>query len=241
MVVIIRHASNDNNAQEIEYRDNLEGPVSMKISGADNTLTVLGQTVVVDNAAVFASINVNDVVKVSGLVDATGRIHASYIDMVPCSTMMMCPVTMFEIKGFVSNLSPSNFRLDALPGGVGTVVAVSYTPAMGSGLANGAYVQVVTTDPQPVAGTITATDIQMLSPRTAFPEKAMADLEGLVTGSPTGSGNVLSFDVEGKRVQTDGNTELVGGMAVNIQINARLQAKGTESGGVLTASSIIFR
>lgn len=91
----------------------------------------------------------------------------------------------------------SDFRLDPLPGGTGTTVTVSYTLTMGSGLANGTYVQVATTDPQPSSGRITATGIQTLSPRTAFPEKAMADLEGLVTASPTGSGNTLSFTVEG--------------------------------------------
>ncbi len=241
MVVIVHHGSNDNNAQEIEYRDNLEGPVAAKNSGTDNTLTVLGQTVVVDNAALFAALNPNDVVKVSGLVDATGRIHASYIDAVPCSTMMMCPVTQFEVKGFVSGLSASEFRLDVLPGGAGSGVMVSYPPAIGTGLANGLYVQVVTTDSQPASGTITATGIQVLSPRTAFPENAAADLEGLVTSSPTGPGNDLFFDVEGKRVHVDGNTQFVGGAAADIHPDVKLQVRGTETGGVLSAAGIIFR
>ena len=48
MVVTIHHGPNDNNALEIEYRDNLQGSIAARNS---NTLTVLGQTVVVDNAA----------------------------------------------------------------------------------------------------------------------------------------------------------------------------------------------
>ena len=209
MVVTIHHGPNDNNAQQIEYQDNLQGRIAAKNSGAENTVTILGQTVVVGDAALFASLNLNEIVEVSGFVDSAGRIRASYIAMVPCSMMMgMCTASEFEVKGFVSGLSSSGFRLGPLPGGTGTTVAVSFAPAMGAGLADGMYVQVVTKDAQPVSGSITATQINKLTPRTVFPEKAMADLEGLVTAPPSGSGNVLSFAVEGKRVQTDGNTTI---------------------------------
>ena len=242
MVVTIHHGPNDNNAQQIEYQDNLQGPIAAKNSGAENTVTILGQTVVVSDAAVFASLNLNEIVEVSGFVDSAGRIRASYIAMVPCSMMMgMCTAGEFEVKGFVSGLSSSGFRLGPLPGGTGTTVAVSFAPAVGAGLADGMYVQVVTRDPQPVSGTISATRIEQLSPRTVFPEKAMADLEGLVTAPPSGSGNALSFAVEGKRVQTDGNTTFAGGTAANIQPDVRLQVQGTENGGVLSAGKIIFR
>jgi hypothetical protein len=242
MVAIVHHGPNDNNAKQIEYQDNLQGPIAAKNSGAENTVTVLGQTVVVSDAAVFASLNLNEITEVSGFVDSAGRIRASYIAMVPCSRMMMmCTVSEFEVKGYVSGLSSSSFRLGLLPGGTGTTVTVSYAPAVGAGLADGMYVQVVTKDAQPVSGTITATRIDKLTPRTDFPEKAVANLEGLVTASPSGSGNALSFAVEGKRVQTDNNTQFAGGTAANLQPDVRLQVQGTESGGVLSAANIIFR
>lgn len=239
MVVTIRHGSNDNNAQQIEYQDNLQGPIAAKNSGAENTVTILGQTVVVGDAAVFASLNLNEIAEVSGFVDSAGRIRASYIAMVPCSMMMgMCTASEFEVKGYVSGLSSSGFRLGPLPGGTGTTVAVSYA---GVGLGNGMYVQIVTSDAQPVSGVITATRIQPLSPRTVFPEKTMVDLEGLVTAPPSGSGSALSFALEGKQVQTDGNTQFTGGTAANIQPDVRVQVQGTENGGVLSAGKIIFR
>ena len=72
-------------------------------------------------------------------------------------------------------------------------------------------------------------------------EKAGADLEGLVTAAPSDSGGGLSFTVEGKRVQTDGNTTFFGGTAANIQPDVRVQVQGTENGGVLSAGKIIFR
>ena len=238
MVVTIHHGPNDNNALEIEYRDNLQGLIAARNSGADNTLTVLGQTVVVDNAAVFNNLNLNDLVEVSGFVDSAGRIRATYIERNPLSPHHGGEI---EVKGFVSGLSSSGFRLGPLPGGTVTTVTVSFTPGVGVGLADGIYVQVVTTDPQPVPGVITAMRIDKLSPRTVFPEKARVDLEGLVTAPPSGSGNALSFAVEGKRVQTDGNTQFVGGTAANLQPDVRLQVQGTENGGVLSAGNIIFR
>ena len=79
MVVTVRHGAGDNNAQVIEYRDNLRGPIAVIASGADNIIEVLGQTVVVENAAIFASLKQNDIVEVSGFVDNAGRIRAAYI------------------------------------------------------------------------------------------------------------------------------------------------------------------
>jgi len=238
MVVTIHHGLNDNNALEIEYQDNLRGPIAAKNSGAENTVTILGQTVVVSDAGLFASLNLSDIVEVSGFVDSAGRIRATYIEQ---KSEAFHHGDEIEVKGFVSGLSSSGFRLGPLPGGTVTTVTVSFAPAVGAGLADGMYVQVVTTDPQPVSGVITATRIDKLSPRTVFPEKAIVDLEGLVTAPPSGSGNVLSFAVEGKRVQMDDATQYVGGTAANLQPDVRMQVQGTENHGVLFAGKIIFR
>jgi Domain of unknown function (DUF5666) len=240
MVVTIHHGPNDNNALEIDYRDNLQGLIAAKNSGADNTITVLGQTVVVSDAALFAPLNLNELVEVSGFVDSAGRIRATYIARNPQSPHHGGEI---EVKGFVSGLSSSaaSFQLGPLPDGTGMTVTVSFSPAVGAGLADGMYVQVVTTGAQPVSGPISATSIVELTPRTVFPDKAMVDLEGLVTVSPSGSGNALSFAVEGKRVQTDVATQYVGGTAANLLPDMRLQVEGTENGGVLSAARIIFR
>ena len=154
MVVTIHHGPNDNNALEIEYQDNLQGPIAAKNSGADNTLTVLGQTVVVSDAALFASLNLNELVGVSGFVDSAGRIRATYIER---NSQSHHHGGEIEVKGFVSGLSSSGFRLGPLPDGTGTTVTVSFSPAVGAGLTDGMYVQVVTTGAQPVSGPISAT------------------------------------------------------------------------------------
>ena len=153
MVVTVRHGTGDNSAQEIEYRDNLRGPIAVIASGADNVIGILGQSVVVENAAIFASLKQGDIVEISGFADNAGRIRGTYI--LPMAPPMPPPAQEFEVKGFVSGLSlpGATFRLGPLPDGSGATVTVSYGPVVVSGLAgglaNGMYVQVVTTDREP--------------------------------------------------------------------------------------------
>jgi len=92
-----------------------------------------------------------------------------------------------------------------------------------------------------VTGIITASKVNSFIARTDFPENTLVDLDGLVTKLKSGSGNNLSFDLEGKAVQTDGSTEFIGGMATDIQPNVRVQVQGKETGGVLHAGKIVFR
>ena len=239
MVVTVRHGTGDNNAQVIEYRDNLRGPIAAIATGADNIIEILGQSVIVDDAAIFASLRQSDIVEISGFADNAGRIRAAYILSVP--PPMPPPVQEFEVKGFVSGSSSTGFRLGPLPDGSGTTVMVSYPPG---GPSNGTYVQVVTIDLEPVSGVIAATQVVKLAPRTEFLDGTPVDLEGLVTTPWTGSGNDLSFAVEGKRVQWNNATEFVGGGGSREdtrQANRRVQVQGTETGGVLSAARIVFR
>ena len=233
MVVTVRHGSGDNNASVIEYRDNLQGPIAGKVSGTTNIIEVLGQTIVVDNASTFASIHQNDVVEVSGFADNAGRILATLV--LPLSPS----VNEFEVKGFVSGSSSTGFRLGPLPDGSGNTVMVFFPPG---GPANGAYVQVATTDRGPVGGSITATRVETLAARTEFPDNALVDLEGLVTTPWSGQGNDLSFAVEGKRVRWEAGTEFGGGTRNDLrQTNRKVQVHGMENGGVLSAARIVFR
>jgi len=243
MIVTVRHGTGDNNALEIEYRRNLMGPVAKK-NPADNVLEILGLSVVVDDAANFASIKPGDIVEVSGFADNAGWIRAAYIFSVP--PPMPPPFQEFDVKGFVSGSYSTGFRLGPLPDGSGMTVAVSYDAAaiagLSGGLDNGIFVQVTTTDTAFVAGSITATRIERLASRTEFPDGTPVDLEGLVTAPWSGSANDLSFGVEGKRVQWDAGTEFDGGTRNDTrQTNRRIQVQGTETGGVLSAVNIIFR
>ena len=244
MVVTLRHSPNDNNAAEIDYAPNLVGPIAAKDSVPDLVIQVLGHTVLLDNASLFASLAQGGVVEVSGFVDNSGRIRATFVDA-------MHPAPMageaFEIRGFVSALVPSDgtFEIGPLPDGSGITVTVSYTPGavreLPSGPTNGMYVQVVTSDARPGSGGIRADTVTPFVPRTVFPEGATVDLDGLVNRIDTRSGDILSFELEGKSVRADRATVFLGGTGADIQPNARIQVRGTEAGGVLSAANIIFR
>jgi hypothetical protein len=243
MVVTIRHSPNDNNAMEIEYEPNLEGPIELKIPDA-SIIVVLGQKVILDNAAFFASLGEGNVVEVSGFVDNTGRIRATY-----AVVNQLSPVAgdMYEVKGFITGLNDAanTFQLGPLPDGSGITVTVSYSPgaihpSLPSGPANGMHVQVMTADTQPVSGIITATNVQLFVARTDFPEDAIADLDGLVTKLRSGSGSILSFDLEGKEVRTDGSRSFPGhGNGYPTQREVASPGQGIRR--VLLASKIIFR
>lgn len=251
MVITLRHSPGDNNAVEIDYEPNLVGPIAAKDSGPDLAIQVLGHSVLMDNAALFASLAQDNVVEVSGYVDNSGRIRATFVE-----AMHPAPIAdeTFEIKGFISGLRPSDgtdntFEIGPLPDGSGITVTVSYTPGavreLPAGPANGMYVRVETRDTQPGSGGIKADNVTPFAPRTVFPEGATVDLDGLVTRIDSPSGNTLSFELEGKAVRTDAATVFLGGTGggtgKDIRPNARVQVRGTEAGGVLSAVTIVFR
>lgn len=242
MVVTVRHGAADNDASEIDYRNNVTGPVSEIVSGTDNVVYVLGQTVVVDNAAAFAALKRNDVVEISGFADNVGRIVATSI------FPSLPPNNEFQASGYVSGLSAANaeFRLGPLPGGAGSTVAVSYDAAaistLAAGLADGMYVQVVTTDREPVNGVIAAARIARISARTEFPDGTAVDLEGLITTPWGGAPGELSFAVEGKRVQWDATTAFDGGTADDLRSgNRNVRVHGTETSGTVSAARVELR
>ncbi len=240
MVVTVRHGAADNNASEIGYRNNLLGPVAEKVPGPDNVVLVLGHAVVVEDAQAFGTLGQWDIVEVSGFADDAGRLRATYV------SRPSRPANRFEAKGYVSGLSGNTFRLGPLPDGQGATVGVSYKDAAVSdlpgGLGNGMYVQVVTTDREPVGGTLGASRIETVPARTDFPENAAVVLEGLVTAGWTGSETDLSLELEGKRVEWYGATEFAGGGRDDArQANRKVQVQGTETGGVLSAARIVFR
>lgn len=244
MIVTLHHSSRDNNALEIDYEANLQGPVASKVPGPAMTVWVLGRAVILDDPAFFNSLEIGNVVEVSGFIDDLGLIRATFAEVKHLSPTAG---EEFESKGYISGLLPSDnsFLLGALPDGSGNTVTVSYTPGavqdLPAGPANGMYVQVLTTDPQPVSGKIAAIHVKPFIARTDFPENRTVDLDGLVTKLKSSSGNILSFDLEGKGVQTDDATEWIGGTATDIQTNVRLQIQGKETGGVLHARKIFFR
>ncbi len=254
MIVTVKFDVSDNNATEVDYEDNLKGPAA-NISLADNTFTVFGQPVVVDNRTLFygaggmplaslAGLADNNVVEVSGFADNAGRIRATLLER---KAPMPGPGDVFEIKGFVRDASPADntFRLSPLPTGPGTTALFDASGASLDGLAaldNGVYVEVKIDQAGAGLATIPARAIESKIHRTDLPAGIPVTIEGLVTRVASRTGAAVAFDLEGKGVQTDAATVFSGGgSAANIQPNARLQAEGVIAGGTVSASRIVFR
>jgi hypothetical protein len=237
MVVRIHHEAGDNTALRIDFQDDLEGPVADLNSGA-GTFTVLGQPVAFDNATNFlydpgATLVENAIVEISGLYDADGLLHATFIEVEPPGSK-----TEFEIKGYVSNLTASTFTIGPMPGAGTITVDYATLPAQQKdlplGLANGLFVEVKTAS---TAGTLVATSVEgEIDVADDAPDEGDADIEGYVSDL-AGSSPDFTFLLNGMSVRTNAATE---GLQFVLP-NGHVEAEGAVSNGILTADSIKSR
>lgn len=143
MVVTVHHGSGDDHATEIEYEDNLKGPVQY-LNNTDNTFEVLGQKVRYSGKTNVKNGPIDNgfVVEVSGLTAGDNVIDATYIEV------RMGGSSEYEIKGYVFSVGSDNtFRLGPLPG-ISTVTVditgVHPHDIPGGVLAAGQFVEVKT-------------------------------------------------------------------------------------------------
>ncbi|MHB9061530.1 MAG: DUF5666 domain-containing protein, partial [Desulfobacteria bacterium] len=103
MIVTVSHEDGDDYATEIEYEDNIEGPVQY-LNPTDNTFEVLGQKVRYSGATnvEHGPIDNGFVVEVSGLTASDNVIDATYIDVKTGES------GEYEIKGYVFSVGADN-------------------------------------------------------------------------------------------------------------------------------------
>ncbi|MBK7951457.1 MAG: hypothetical protein IPK00_22505 [Deltaproteobacteria bacterium] len=98
-------------ADRVTFDDSIEGPIEAApietVAGLEKTFSVLGTSVIArsdqtafDDGATYAGLAANDVVEVSGFVDATGAIHATRIQR----KGVFPTVDDVELRGRVANL-----------------------------------------------------------------------------------------------------------------------------------------
>ena len=238
MIVRVHYAAGDNTALRIDFQDDLEGPVAGLDDGA-GTFTVLGQPVAFDNATKFlfvggATFVENAIVEISGLYDADGVLHATFIEVEPPGSK-----TEYEIKGYVSNLTASTFTIGPGPG-PGTIT-VDYTTIPAelkdlppAGLSNGLFVEVKTAS---TTGTLVATSVEgEIDVADDAPVDGEARIEGFVANLEGGPLD-FTFTLNGITVRTNAATE---GLP-EVFPNAHVEAEGSVSNGILTADRIRSR
>lgn len=238
-------------ATTIVQEDMLEGPITSKSQETANsgTLTVLGQTVTVDETTRFDSginldvLNVGDLIEVNGFVKADGVIVATFIERKPGAG---CGHDGCELKGFVANHDHATTRFQI--GGLTVVYDLDGTPpdtmiqdmpVPSGGNWNGLFVEVKGTR---LEGT-TLYAAQVEREREGIGRTDDVDsfeVEGIVTQAGSAVGQTIELTIGTTTVRTTADTEFRGGTIDEIVVGAKLSAEGRLVNGVLIAKHVKF-
>jgi len=235
-------SGNTGTATSVVYRDNLEGEVCAQTSvGGITTLRVLGQTVIQDATTIVENgpINVGDIVEVSGLPDELEQIQASFIEVKD-------PIdAVIEVKGrvgFVDDIAKT-LKINALDVNYNLALIDNNIP--GGVPAVGQFVEVKADENIPVFAcggtidTLTASKVELETEGAGtIAAGAHAEVEGFITELTVGG-----FKIGEQEVVTTGSTSFLPDdfTVIDLVVGAKVEAEGTSTNGVLTATKISFR
>jgi hypothetical protein len=218
-------------AENIEVVDEARGAVAA--IGTD-TLTINGQTVLVDGGTVLAgagvkgltSFSVNDNIEVHGGRDDTGAIHATRVERLSDSARGE------GVRGAVSGKNGTTFNIGSF-----TITSDASTTIVPSGatFGNGDIVD---------ARLNGSTAIKITVERLDHPEfEALEGRELSVQGIISGFTSTTSaFKTGTQQVLLDANARIDGGVLVDLLDGVKVEAEGhTATGGVLNAGKITIK
>ena len=217
-------------ANRVTNTDNVAGPVeSIFDSGATSKeILVLGQNVILNvltkfKKTAFDTIALDDMVAVSGLVDDTGAIRATFLE----KTGEFMPGNIVGVTGFIVelDLNLKTFRINNL-----TVDYTGVNPAFD--LDENLLVE--------VEGTLDAAGGEMRATAIELGDEIDEADQIEVLGFVTYVKSVFEFTVGNQKVQVDANTEFVDGGPTDIVTGAKLEAEGYLEGGILFADEVEF-
>lgn len=223
-------------ANGVFYRANVKGPATtvnvIDANLAEAELTVLGQLVRTDATTTFndvdvANLAVNDLYEISGSLNSSGVIQASYIER-------KTALTDYKVTGTVTNLTSTTFSIEGLVVDFASATLQDFSPA----IADGDVIEV-----RGAASDFTA------------PDHLVASEVELLTVLQVGDGTPLSvegfvdrfvsatdFDVQTIPITSDGSTTYVNGDSNSIALGVKLVARGSiQPNGVLLADSITIQ
>ena len=230
--VVVRGRNNGDGtgvANQVIFDADLEGPVSA-IDRPNNQFTVLGQTVIVSGNTLFertsfSALAVNDIVEISGNLDADGALRALSVEAQPATT------SEFEAEGVVGNLDTAaqTFTINNL--------TVDYSTAVldpsNLQLANG---QLVEAKGSASGTTLTASAVALENDFTAE-DGDEGELEGFIQSVESSTRFVLA----NVAVVHGQSTRFENGTAADLVPNAEVEVEGTvAANGDLQAAKIKF-
>ncbi len=230
MVVRIDGSIANATAATVTVDDAVKGRVESVLDA--NRLIVMGQTVLLDNNTVRENSVVpvaGDYLEVHGLPTGDGVITAGYIER-----KTTLPTPPFAVKGLVRSHDTT-----ARTFVVGTLT-VNYASATTNDMPAGSWTNLLVDVKgtacagTPVCGTLTASRVEPAGARATT--ATQAEVEGFVI-----SGTSASFMLGAQQVVTTGSTVYEGGVAADVLPGVKLEAEGSISNGVLTATKVSFR
>jgi hypothetical protein len=233
------HDSNSNTdvADAIELHSNVVGPAGT-IDLVAQHVSVLGQTVIVSAATSFgdgitpasiAGLATGDILRVSGNSTATGEIQATRIERKPAGTL-------FRVSGTSAATDPvgKTLMINALTVDFSTATLSDFPSG---GPMDGQLIEAVGAT-LGAAGELKATRLELRSGKEL---KGEVDSESEVEGLVTRFASTTDFDVAGRAVTTDSNTQFRGGAAADLALDLAVEVEGTlNTAGVLVAKRVTF-
>lgn len=224
-------------ATAVNFTSEVHGIVD-SVDAVNNGLVVMGQTVVVDDLTVFdgttlSTLQPGNVVEVSGMVDSSGVIHATRIEL---KSSAFASDSLLEVKGKVTNLDTVNMTFEV---GAQTVdYSSAVLKQLPAGLSDGQLVGVKSTQGFNTDGELIAAIIEGQDAVGDGVNVDEMEIEGLVTGFSSAT----AFSVNGQAVMTTAQTVYRYGTAADIALNTRLEVEGgIDEAGVLVAAKVIFK
>ena len=228
-------------AQSVEFDDSIEGPIESDpvetVPGVQKTFSVLGTMVVMrldqttfDDGASFAGLRADDVVEVSGFVDANGAIRATRIELAGAFP----GVDDVELRGQVANLiknpdDSGSFNLAAVL--VHYTATTRFSDVTRTSLAAGDLVEIDGT--LRLAGDeVDATEVERESAGFGSGDRDEAKVEGIVvlcTESPDYCVSGVPIDDDGASFDPLGYLPAAGD---------RVEIEGSLVAGVLEADEV---
>lgn len=227
----------DGDADEVEFDDNVTGPIEA-IDTVTGQLIVLGQTVLINPETSFddsispASIDglaIAEVIEVSGLVDANGRITATRIES-------KAGETEFEVKGIVSNLNTTDslFDINSLTVDYSTATLENFS---GGTITDGDLVEAKGTS-FGAGGELIATRVEREDGLAGVADGVHIEIQGFITRFQSSQ----DFDVTGLPVTTTASTIYEGGVEGDLALNVKVEVEGdVDATGVLVATKVDIR
>ena len=241
MVVQVRgriNADGTGVATSIQYDDCVQGPITA-MNQVQNTVTVLGQTVQLDDGTVFDGVTLRDMnsfaigdqVEISCLRDpAQQQLRATRMER---QGTFQNGTSELEVKGTVANLDlvAGTCTIDGLMVNFAGIAAGN-RPA---GLANGMTVEAGGRNF--ANGTLTADRLRDRDrDRISYPDGDGLEIEGYVSDYVS----IANFQVAGQVINA-ANAVIRNGTAADVADGVKVEAEGTMTDGILVASVLVLK